>query len=125
MPLGTAAKIRKTNRRSFDYKHGYVSLSTPVPISKYTDPNKANEHLALFPGERFVETFEDSAQLKEILESKADELMQDWDTMNGDARSAGRKTNVERVFTLMENRWTNFRRVEEHAEYQLQLNTYK
>jgi hypothetical protein len=64
-------------------------------------------------------------QLKEILEAKAYELAQDWDSMNGDAKSAGRKTNVERVFTLMENRWTNFRRVEEHAEYQLQLNTYK
>jgi hypothetical protein len=122
---GSAGKIRKTNRRNFNFKSGYVSLSVPMPASKYNDPNRPAEHTALFPADKFVETFADNNFLQNHLAGSAESLIKDWEEQNAGPGTVTKRTNVERVFTLMSNRWTNFRRGEERAEYELQLNSYK
>jgi hypothetical protein len=117
--------MRKNNRKSFNYKSGYVALSVPVPPNKYQDPNKPTEHMALFPADKFVESFGENQFLRTILSNRAKNLIEDWQETNSGPDCAGQKTNVERLFTLMDHRWTNWRRGEDHSLYELQLNSYK
>jgi len=81
--------------------------------------------MALFPADKFVAGFADNAAMRDVLEARAQQLIADWHEFNEGASTVAKKTTVERVFTLMSHSWTNYKREEEHAEYQLQLNSYK
>jgi hypothetical protein len=121
------SNLRTKNRRSLNYASGLVYFSTQGAAS--TNKYKKNqEYVALLPRDKFLDVFQypSAALLAGRFETRARELVKEWNQTNLRPGMYGRRYPVQKVFTLFSHQWRSKVHfgVTERAGYELGLNTY-
>lgn len=83
-------------------------------------------HNILLPADAFLKAFRQPAAIAAKLDASAKEVTREWQALNGDAASAGRRTPIETAYTLWRVDWKqnfqlHFGEVELQVRYYLDL----
>ena len=77
-------------------------------------------HSILIPVDAFLKAFKNPVLLGERIEGSAKRVCAEWETLNGDALSAGQRTPIEASYTLWRLDWkSNFQ--PQFGEVELQV----
>jgi hypothetical protein len=105
------------NRQYFDYSSGYC-----VIFFESSGDSAENNYYnaALFPLDKFLETFLQPHLLADRVEEGAREAIEEWILMNG-PETVGTRTPAVRDWRLMEHQWRVFR-TQHKAIYEMSVN---
>ena len=106
-----------------------LDFASVIVSMRYTGNNCTGpvtySHCILQPEACFLRAFKTPRSMAANLEAAANKLTQQWDDLNGDAKSAGRRTAVEKAYTLWHHSWRNERHQQHFGEVEMQVGEKK
>jgi hypothetical protein len=120
--IGTAAQVKRRNRKFFDYRFGNVGVITPRPIGNHR-AFSPQDFVAVMPLDKFVVAFGSHKEMAKRLEAKAEEVVKLWHDINA-KKKPGKRESVDRRYPLFKHIWRDGAGREEISSQELWLNTH-
>jgi hypothetical protein len=113
-------EVLKAYTKCVDFQSGFVQLFfTPNPNKPYP-----TYHSLVLPLDVFLNVFTETQKLDLGLHEHSSKLLEEWEALNGNDDSLGRRTNVERVFTLFRTEWSTGYNRTHFSEFEMQINSW-